>query len=121
MMADDEMKMEDITPEMLGCLGEPECDPGIKEEAVGSGSAEKPKARCFESIPFEQRKLYHKFYHEFFEPDARDISFEEFAVELYALSSPMLMQQDLSKVMDQKHMGAARKQAIDRKVAKSMN
>lgn len=110
-MADEDYKMEDITPEELGCLGEREIDDGVLEESV---PVKKPKSRCFENVPFESRKLYRKFYDEFFTPEGRDMTFENFAIELYALSSPALMQQDLSGMADQIHTGVARKQAIDR-------
>ena len=100
-MSDDEMKMDEITPEMLGCLGEPECDPGVKEEAAASGETKTPAPKSFEHIPFEVRKRAHKLY-DTFEGEAKDMPFEDFCVELYALESPALMQEDLQRVVFEK-------------------
>lgn len=106
-MADDEMKMEDITPEELGCLGEQEIDPGVAEETQ---QVEKPKNPCFENIPFAKRKSARKLYDTF---EFKDMPFEEFCIELYALQSPALMQRDLGNIMAQKHAGYQRKAAVD--------
>jgi len=110
MSDNDELRMDEITPEMLGCLGEQEIDPGVLEETA---SVEKPKNLCFENIPFKKRKNFRKLYDGF---DKKDISFEEFCIQLYALQSPGLMQQDLAKITNQKQMGQARKAVIDHTV-----
>lgn len=115
-MPSDEMKMEDITPEDLGCMGEKEIDDGVMEDAVGAGPTKKPKESCFANVPFESRKLYRKFYDEFFTEAGRDLPFEEFAVQMCALSSPMLMQKDLGDITAQKHAGYQRKAAIDHRM-----
>ena len=99
-----------ITPEDLGCLGEQEIDPGVKEEAVESGTVEKKVPKSFASIPFEVKKRARKLYDSFVE---KDMSFEDFCVELYALESPALMRADLQDVVEQKQAGHQRKAAID--------
>lgn len=109
-MADDDLRLEDITPEDLGCMGEQEVAPGVKEETVGDKP--QPISPCFEHIPFEKRKQYRKFYDEFFTAEGKDMPFEEFAVEMYAAQHPTLMHQDLNKIIGQKHVGYQRKAAI---------
>ena len=91
----------EVTPEDLGCLGEPENDPGVVEEAVGSGSGETnvPIRKSFASIPFEQKQRARKLYDGF---TVKDISFEDFCIELYALESPALMQADLRDMITEK-------------------
>ena len=106
-MANDEMKMEDITPEDLGCMGEQEIDAGVVEETQ---QVAKPSRLSFEQIPFEKRKSFRKLYDQF---DEKDMSFEDFCCELYAVQSPGLMQQDLGDIMAQKHAGYQRKAAVD--------
>lgn len=108
----DDMKMEDITPEMLGCLGEKEIDDGVKEEVVASGETKVPVPKSFEHIPLEVKKRAHKLY-ETFEGAAKDMSFEDFCVALYALESPALMGADLQGIVEQKHSGYRRKAAVD--------
>ena len=109
----EDLENYDITPEDLGCMGEQEIDPGVVEEAVGSGTGavEKKEVRkSFASIPLEQKKRAKKIYDGF---AVKDISFEDFCIELYALESPALMQVDLKSIIEQKHAGYQRKAAID--------
>ncbi len=89
----------EITPEDLGCLGEPENDPGVVEEAVGPAVEKKVVPKSFASIPFEVKQRARKLYDSF---DDKDMPFEEFCVELYALESPALMQADLQKIVLEK-------------------
>ncbi len=114
----DEMNMEDITPEDLGCMGEKEIDDGVLEETK---PIEKPGkklslAAVFEKIPLDNRKKYRKFYDEFFTPEGRDISFEEFCVEMYLLESPLKMQYDLQEIIAQRQDGYRQKAAVDHTV-----
>jgi hypothetical protein len=106
-------EFDGITPEDLGCMGEQEIAPGVKEEN-GFAVEKKPVNLCFKFIPQENRKAYWKLYEQF---ENKDMSFEDFAVEMHSINSPVLMQKDLEKLIDQKHQGIARKQAIDRKIA----
>ena len=99
-----------ITPDDLGCMGEQEIDPGVVEEAVGSGATEKKVPKSFASIPFEVKQRARKLYDQF---EKKDMSFEDFCVQLYALESPKLMQADLKGIIEQKHAGYQRKAAID--------
>jgi len=106
-MSDDEMKMEDITPNDLGCLGEDEVDPGVKEE---SAPVKESIPLSFEAIPFKKRKQAKELYDSF---TFKDMSFEQFCIELYAIQSPGMMQQDLGNIIAQKQAGYQRKAAID--------
>lgn len=106
-MTNDDMKMEDITPEMLGCMGEQETDPGVVEETQ---KVDKPARLCFINIPFEKRKAFKLLYDQF---EERDMPFEDFCIELYAVQSPGMMQRDLGDIIDQKHAGYQRKAAVD--------
>ena len=114
-MPDDEMNMEDITPEDLGCMGEQEIDPGVVEETKKVSKPGKAVSimAMFEKIPFEIRKKYRKFYDEFFTADGKDMPFEEFAVEYYLINSPLKMQYDLQEITAQKHDGYQQKAAVD--------
>lgn len=104
----DNSNIEDyqITPEDLGCLGEPENPAGLVEE---SGLAEKkvPISKSFEHIPFAVKKRARALY-DTFEGDGKDMSFEDFCVEMYALESPALMKQDLAEIIEGKHEGNRR-------------
>lgn len=115
---DEDLENYEITPEDLGCMGEQEIDPGVVEEAVGSGTEKKEVRKSFASIPFEQKKRAKKLYDGF---DDKDMSFEDFCCELYALESPALMQADLRSVVKQKHDGYRRKAAMDHVMKQSMN
>ncbi len=95
-MSEDDFGIEDITPEDLGCMGEQEIDPGVKEEAIASGEAKTSTPKSFEHIPFEVKKRARKLYDSF---ETKDMGFEMFCVELYALESPALMQEDLQRVV----------------------
>jgi hypothetical protein len=109
-------EFEGITPEDLGCMGEQEIDPGVKEENGFANVEKQPEKLCFKHIPEQNRKAYWKLYSQF---ENKDMSFEDFAIEMYAINSPHLMQMDLEKIIEQKHDGVARKQAIDRKIRKA--
>ncbi len=111
----DDLRDYEITPEDLGCMGEQEVDPGVVEAAVGSGSGpSSPISPCFEKIPMENRRAYRKLYDGF---TIKDISFEDFCIEMFVISSPTMMKHDLDKIISQKHAGyqqmAANKHAID--------
>ena len=103
-----------ITPDDLGCLGEPECDPGVKEETQ---KVEKPRRLSFEHIPLKKKKRARKLY-DAFEGEAKDMSFEDFCIELYALESPKLMQADLHNIVmekqDRSRLAFANQHRIDR-------
>ncbi len=117
-MVSEDMDMTDITPEDLGCMGEKEIDDGVLEETK---PIEKPGKKLslmavFGKIPLENRKKYRKFYDEFFTPEGKDLSFEEFCVEMYLLESPLKMQYDLREITAQKHDGYRQKAAISHTV-----
>ena len=111
----DDLRDYEITPEDLGCMGEQEVDPGVVEEAVGSGETNQPISPCFEHIPFENKKKYRKLYDSF---DEKDMSFEDFCIEMFAMTSPKMMQQELSGMLDMREGRGrtmlANKQAIER-------
>jgi hypothetical protein len=67
-------------------------------------------ARVFRAIPHEKIRKARAIYDRF---DQKDMSFCDFAIEYAWASSPAAMNADLEKIMDQKHRGMARKQAID--------
>ena len=93
---DEDLSDYQITPEDLGCLGERENDPGVVEEAVGPAAEKKPVPESFASIPFKVKQRARKLYDSF---DDKDMSFEEFCTELYALQSLALMQADLQDIV----------------------
>ena len=116
----DDLRDYEITPDDLGCMGEKEIDPGVMEEAVTSGSAglNSPIPLSFQSIPMDNRRAYRKLYDGF---ERKDMSFEDFCVEMFAMSSPTMMQHDLGKMMgmreNRNQIMTANKHAIE----KSMN
>ena len=115
-MVSNEMNMEDITPEDLGCMGEQECDPGVKEEPLEKFSkANTPttKAEIFRTIPHETKKAFKKLYDGFAQ---KDIPFDEFCVEMMMMSNPGVMQSTLMKITEQKQRGYQHKAAIDRAI-----
>lgn len=92
-----------IQPGDLGGADEPENDPGVVEEAIASGGEPKqPISPCFEKVPFKNRKIYRKIYDGF---EFKDMSFEDFCVEMYYLHSPAMMRKDLAGVIEKKHQG----------------
>ncbi len=112
-------EFEDIDVNELGCMGEKEIDPGVREETGFVTKKQTAVKLCFKHIPEQNRKAYWRLYEQF---DNKDMSFEEFALEMHAINSPTLMQADLEKVMDLRHRGAARKAGIDHMLKKaSMN
>ena len=115
---DDSLENYEITPDELGCMGEQEIDPGVVEEAVGSGAVEKKVPKSFKHIPFAVKQRAHKLYDQF---EKKDLSFEDFCVQLYALESPALMQADLKGIIDQKHAGYQQKAAMDHVMKQNMN
>ena len=114
----EDLENYDITPEDLGCLGERENDPGVVEEAVGSGAEKKVVPKSFASIPFEVKKRARKLYDGF---EKKDMPFEEFCIELYAIESPALMQADLQSMMGQKHEGYRKQAAMNHAMKQNMN
>ncbi len=112
---DDNLENYEITPEDLGCLGEEENPAGLVEEVVGPAVEKKPIPKSFASIPFEVKKRARKLYDGL---DDKDMSFEEFCTELYALESPALMQADLHNIVMEKQdrcrQQFANQQSIDR-------
>ena len=95
----EDLENYEVTPEDLGCLGEEENPAGVVEEATGPAVEKKPVPESFASIPFEVKQRARKLYDSF---DDKDMPFEEFCVELYALESPALMQADLQKIVLEK-------------------
>jgi hypothetical protein len=106
----DDMRMEDITPEDLGCMGEQEVDPGVKEETQPIKPQPTTKEAIFKSIPHETVKSFKKLYDGF---TVKDMPFDEFCVEMMMMSNPGVMQSTLSKIMDRKQQGYMHKAAID--------
>ena len=107
-----------VTPEDLGCLGERENDPGVVEEAVESGAEKKEVRKSFATIPFEQKKRAKKIYDGF---AVKDMSFEDFCIELYALESPALMQADLQDIVLEKQDRCRQQFASQRNIEKHLN
>ncbi len=115
----DDIEDYQITPDDLGCGPEPECDPGVKEES-GLAEIKVPIPKSFKHIPIKVKKRARKLYDNF-EGDAKDLPFEEFCTELYALESPALMQADLKGMITEKH-DRLRTQAVNMHAMKrSMN
>ncbi len=114
----DDLENYEVTPEDLGCMGEPENDPGVVEEAVGSGVEKKPVPKSFASIPFEVKKRARKLYDSF---DDKDMPFEEFCTELYALESPALMQADLQSIVMEKQDRCRQQFADQHNIDKNLN
>ena len=108
----------DITPEDLGCMGEQENDPGVVEEAVGAGAEKKEVRKSFASIPFAIKKRAKKLYDNF---DDKDMSFEDFCCELYALESPALMQADLHNIIMEKQDRCRQQFATQRNIERNLN
>ncbi len=108
----------EITPSDLG--QDPENDPGVVEEAVASGSGEKkqPISPCFSAIPFVARKAYRKLYDAF---DKKDMPFEEFAIEVHFISSPLMLRRDLARITDQKQQGNQRMAANLHSIKQNLN
>ena len=96
----DNIEDYEITPNDLGCMGEEENPPGLVEETVAPGETKVLTPKSFEHIPFEVKKRAHKLYETF---EKKDMPFENFCVELYALESPKLMQADLAGIIEEKH------------------
>ncbi len=119
-MFEDDFGIEDIIPEDLGCMGEQEIDPGVKEDAAASGETKTPTPKSFEHIPFEVKKRAHKLY-ETFEGEAKDMPFEDFCIELYALESPALMQEDLQRVVSEKQDRSRQAFANARNIERNLN
>jgi hypothetical protein len=113
MVSNDDMKMEDITPEDLGCMGEQEVDPGVKEETAPIKAQPTTKEAIFKSIPHETKKAFKKLYDGF---TVKDMPFDEFCVEMMMMSNPGVMQSTLSKIMEQKQSGYMNQAAIDRAI-----
>lgn len=114
----EDIKDYEITPDDLGCMGEPENDPGVVEEVVGSGETKVPIPKSFASIPFEVKQRVRKLYDGF---DDKDMPFEDFCVELYALQSPKLMQADLQDMITEKEDRFRRQAANMHSMKQNMN
>ncbi len=115
-MGEDLDKYE-ITPSDLG--QDPELDEGVLEEAVASGSEPKqPISPCFEKIPFKNRQIYRKMYDAI---EIKDMSFEDFAIELHFTQSPAMMQRDLGRIMEKKQQGNRRMAADLHNINKHLN
>jgi hypothetical protein len=110
MVSNEDFKQEDITPEMLGCMGEQEVDEGVKEPTEPIKSQPTTKDEIFASIPHETKKAFKKLYDGF---EKKDMPFDEFCVEMMMMSNPGVMQSTLSKIMDRKQQGYMHKAAID--------
>lgn len=105
-----------VTPEDLGCLGEKEIDDGVKEENTVETKVPIPKS--FEHIPFAAKKRARKIYDDF---EKKDMSFEEFCIELYAVESPALMKRDLAEIIEGKHDRNRMQAANTHMIKQSMN
>ncbi len=115
----DDLTNYEITPEDMGCMGEQEIDPGVIESAVTSGSGpSSPISPCFEKIPMEKRKAYRKLYDGF---TVKDMSFEDFCIEMCMISSPTMMKHDLEGIISAKHAGHQRMAANKHAIDQSMN
>ena len=110
-------EFSDIDVNELGCMGEQEIAPGVKEETGFVSKKQVAVKLCFSHIPEQNRKAYWQLYEQF---DNKDMSFEEFALEMHAINSPTLMQKDLEKIIDQKHRGNARQAGIDHAIKKKI-
>ncbi len=114
----EDLENYEITPEDLGCMGEQENDPGVVEEAVGSGAEKKEVRKSFMSISLGQKKRAKKIYDGF---AVKDMSFEDFCIELYALESPTLMQADLHNIIMEKQDRCRQQFATQRNIEKNLN
>ncbi len=117
-MSNEDLSDYQVTPDELGCMGEQENDPGVVEEAVGSGAEKKEVRKSFANIPFEQKKRARKLYDSF---DDKDMSFEDFCIELYALESPALMQADLRNIIMEKQDRCRQQFATQRNIERNLN
>ncbi len=107
-----------VTPDDLGCMGEQENDPGVVEEVIGPNVEKKEVRKSFACIPFEQKKRARKIYDGF---TVKDMSFEDFCIELYALESPKLMQADLHNIIMEKQDRSRLAFANQRNIEKNLN
>ncbi len=105
-----------ITPDDLGCMGEAENPPGLVEETIGKTKTKAPAS--FEYIPFEVKKRARKLYDGF---KTKDMNFEDFCCDLYALESPRLMQADLHNIVMEKQDRSRLAFANQRNIEKNMN
>ena len=84
-------------------------------ESTGPTVEKKPIPESFASIPFEVKQRARKLYDSF---DDKDMPFEGFCIELYALESPALMQADLQKIVlkkqDRNRLAFANQHNIER-------
>ncbi len=114
----DDINDYQITPSDLGCGPEPENDPGVVEEAVESGAEKKEVRKSFACIPFEQKKRAKKLYDNCY---PKDMSFEDFCIELYALESPALMQADLQDMVLERQDRCRQQFANQRNIEGNLN
>ena len=114
----EDLENYEVTQEDLGCMGELENDPGVVEEAVGPAIEKKAVPKSFASIPFEVKQRARKLYDSF---DDKDMSFEDFCVELYALESPALMQVDLHNIIMEKQDRCRQQFANQHNIERNLN
>ncbi len=114
----EDLENYNITPDDLGCMGERENDPGVVEEAVESGAEKKEVRKSFACIPFEQKKRAKKLYDNCY---PKDMSFEDFCIELYALESPALMQADLHNIVMEKQDRCRQQFANQQNIERNLN
>ncbi len=111
----DDLENYEVTPDELGCMGEAENPAGLVEETVGPAVEKKLVPKSFASIPFEVKQRARKLYDSF---DDKNMPFEDFCIELYALQSPALMRADLQKIVlekqDRNRLAFANQHKIDR-------
>ena len=105
----EDLENYEVTPDELGCMGETENPPGLVEETIGETKTPAPKS--FGSIPFAVKQRARKLYDQF---EKKDMPFEEFCIELYALQSPALMRADLQKIV-------LKKQDRNRHIERNLN
>ncbi len=106
-----------ITPDDLGCGPEPENPAGLVEQS-GMTTPKTPVPKSFNHIPFAVKQRAHKLYDQF---EKKDMSFEAFCCELYALESPKLMQADLHNIVMEKQDRCRQQFATQRNIERNLN
>ncbi len=106
-----------IMPEDLGCGPEPENPAGLVEQS-DMLTPKTPIPKSFNHIPFAVKQRAHKLYDQF---EKKDMPFEDFCCELYALESPKLMQADLHNIVMEKQDRCRQQFANQRNVERSLN
>ncbi len=106
-----------ITPDDLGCGPEPENPAGLVEQS-DVAAPKTPVPKSFNHIPFAVKQRAHKLYDQF---EKKDMSFEDFCVQLYALESPKLMQADLHNIVMEKQDRSRQQFASQRNIERNLN